>query len=186
MDARGTGPVVLMPSMLETDVTHSLLTNGENILLVAEARSFDIPDVQPDGVMAYPLLMTGDAYLRQDVDGDDTVEQQPGDPEGMFTLSAWSDKMFEDGTTSHMFVLGDSNVFIDYWMQLNTSSNAFLLQMIHSLMEKAPISLNIMAKPAQRESLSLGDLTPAVLVIVMLPLLVLLGALLMLLPRKNL
>ncbi|MBR5111402.1 MAG: Gldg family protein [Clostridia bacterium] len=179
-------PVILMPSMQETDVTRPLLSAGENILLVTEARAFRVSGIQPEGVMAYPLLMTGEAYLRQSVSGDDTVEQQPGDPEGRFAVSMWSDQMFENGAVSHMFVLGDSNVFTDYWMQLNTSSTAFLLQVIHSLQEKEAVSLDIIPKPAQRESLNLGNITPAVIVTVMLPLLVLLGALLVLLPRKNL
>ena len=179
-------PVILMPEMLETDATRSLLAAGESILLIAEARSFNMTDIQPDGVMVYPLLLTGEAYLRQNVNGDDTVEQQPDDPEGKFAVSIWSDKMFDNDVTSHMFVLGDTNVFIDYWMQVNTSSNAFLLQMIHSLQEKEPISLDIVPKAAQREGLSLGNITPGIIVAVMLPLLVLLGALLVLIPRKNL
>ena len=179
-------PVILMPSMQETDVTRSLISAGETILLVTQSRAFRVSDWQPDGVMAYPLLMTGEAYLRESVSGDDTAEQQPGDPEGKFAVSMWSDQLFENGAVSHMFVLGDSNVFTDYWMQLNTSSTAFLLQMIHALQEKEPVSLDIIPKPAQRESLNLGGITPAVIVIVMLPLLVLLGALLVLLPRKNL
>ena len=113
------------------------------------------------------------------------VKEQPGDEEGQFAVSLWSDKLFDDGTVSHLFILGDSNVFTDYWMQMNTSSTAFLLQIIHSLQEKEAVSLNIVPKPAQRESLALTNLTPAVIVTVMLPLLVLLGALLVLLPRKN-
>lgn len=178
-------PVILMPTMQDTDITHSLVTANETVLLISEARAFRIQEPQPDGVMAYPLLMTGQAYLRAAVNGDDTVEQQPGDAEGRFAVSVWSDKMFEDGTLSHFFALGDCNVIMDYWMQMNTSSTAFLLQIIHSLQEKEPVSLDILPKPAQRESLSLGDMTPAVIVIVMLPLLVLLGALLVLVPRKN-
>lgn len=179
-------PVILMPYMQNTDVTRTLVSAGETILLITEARAFRLTDLQPDGVMAYPLLVSGNAYLRDTADGDDTVEKQPGDVEGAFAVSVWSDKLYENDAVSHMFVVGDSSVFMDYWMQLNTSSTAFLLQMIHSLQEKEPVSLDILPKPAQRESLSLGNITPAVIVTVMLPLLVLLGALLVLIPRKNL
>lgn len=179
-------PVVLMPYMQETDVTRSLLSAGESILLISETRAFRAASPQPDGVAAYPLLVTGEAYLRKTADGEDTVEQQPGDEEGRFAVSMWSDKMFENGVVSHMFILGDSNVFTDYWMQINTSSSAYLLQAVRSLQEKEPINLDIVPKQAQREGLTLKSLTPAVIVIVMLPLLVLLGALLVLMPRKNL
>lgn len=179
-------PAILMPYMLKTDVTSSLLEAGETILLVTGTRSYRMPDLQPDGVMMYPLLITGGAFLRTEgVDGKSAEQQESGESK-QYVVSIWADKLYESGIISHMFVMGDSNLFLDYWMQLNTSSNAFLLQMIHSLQGQEPISLNILPKAAQRESLSLGDITPAVLVTVMLPLLILLGALLVLIPRKNL
>ena len=179
-------PAILMPYMLKTDVTRSLLDAGETILLVTETRSYRMPDLQPDGVMAYPLLITGGAYLRTEADDGKAAAEQESGESAQYAVSIWSDKLYETGVTSHMFVMGDSNLFLDYWMQLNTSSNAFLLQVIHSLQEKEPVSLNILPKAAQRESLSMGDITPAVIVTVMLPLLILLGALLVLVPRKNL
>ena len=179
-------PVILIPYMQDTDVTRPLLTSGDTILLVTEARSYRVSDIQPDGVMAYPLLVTGEAYLRTTSDDGSSVLQKSDDQQGKFAVSVWADKLYENGVTSHMFVLGDSNVFLDYWMQLNTSSNNFMLQIIRSLQEKDPISLNIAPKAALRDNLSLRDITPAVIVIIMLPLLILLGALLVLIPRKNL
>ncbi|MBR3106022.1 MAG: Gldg family protein [Clostridia bacterium] len=179
-------PVILMPYLQDTDITHSLLSAGESIIMVTEARSYRLSDPQPDGVMAYPLLITGEAYIRRTSDDGTSILWHEDDPEGKFPVSVWSDKMYENGVTSHMFVIGDSNVFLEYWMQLNTSSNAFMLQIIRSLQEREPISLNISPKAAQRERLSMGDIKPAVIVIVMLPLLILLGALLVLIPRKNL
>jgi hypothetical protein len=77
-------------------------------------------------------------------------------------------------------------MFLNYWMQSSTSSTAFLLQMVQSLQGREPVNLDIVPVTAQRQGLSLGNITPAVIVAVMLPLLVLLGALLVLLPRKNL
>ena len=94
--------------------------------------------------------------------------------------------MFEDGTLSKAFAIGNMTVFEDYWVQNNTASIPFLLQMIRSLQGKDPVSLDILPKNALRDSLSLGNLTPAVIVICVLPLLVVLGAVLVLGPRKNL
>lgn len=180
-------PSILMPYMQETDVTRSLLHSGETILLMMETRPYQVSALQPDGVMVYPLLMTGKAYLQTSYESsNNSSQQQTGAKEGEFAVSMWADKLFDNDVISHMFVVGDSNVFLDYWMQLNTSSNAFLLQIIHSLQEKDPISLNIIPKAVQRQSLTMGDITPAVIVIIMLPLLILLGALLVLIPRKNL
>ena len=179
-------PVVLLPYMQETDITRSLLSAGETILLVSEARAYRMSDKQPDGVMVYPLLITGEAYMHTTSEDSSSILQDKDDQEGKFAVSMWADKLYENGVVSHMFVIGDSSLFLDYWMQLNTSSNAFMFQIIRSLQEKDPISLNIAPKAAYRESLSLGNITPAVIVTVMLPLLILLSALLVLIPRRNL
>ena len=179
-------PVVLMPYMQETDATRPLISGGEDILLLTAARAFKLPDREPDGVMLSPVLMTGEAYIRNYEDGLNVTQQQPTDDEGRFCVALWSDKMFGDGNVSHLFALGDMTMFLNYWMQSSTSSTAFLLQMVRSLQGQEPLNLDIVPITAQREPLSLGNITPAVIVIVMLPLLVLLGAALVLWPRKNL
>ena len=179
-------PVILMPYMQETDATRPLLAAGEDILLLTAARAFKLPDREPEGVMLSPVLMTGEAYIRNYEDGLNVTAQQPGDEEGRFCVALWSDKMLEDGTVSHAFVLGDMTMFLNYWMQGSTSSTAFLLQMVRSLQGQEPLNLDIVPITAQRETLALGNITPAVIVTVMLPLLVLLGAALVLWPRKNL
>lgn len=179
-------PVILMPYMQETDATRPLIAGGEDILLLTAARAFKLPNREPEGVMLSPVLMTGEAYIRNYEDGLNVTQQQPGDEEGRFCVALWSDKMLEDGTVSHAFVLGDMTMFLNYWMQGSTSSTAFLLQMVRSLQGQDPLNLDIVPITAQRETLALGNITPAVIVTVMLPLLVLLGALLVLWPRKNL
>ena len=179
-------PVYLMPYMQETAATLPLLNAGKDILLLGGARAFHLPEEEIQGVTVLPVLMTGDAYIRNYEDGVSLSDQQETDEEGAFPLALWADKMFEDGTVSHAFALGNMSLFEDYWVQNNTDSTAFLLQMVRSLQGKDPVNLNILPKNALRDSLSLGSLTPAVIVIVLLPLLVLLGAALVLLPRKNL
>ena len=179
-------PVILMPEMQETDVTRSLLAAGEDVLFMAAARAFRSPRLLPEGVMLSPVLMTGEAYIRNIDDGSWASDQQPGDEEGRFPVALWAEKMAEDGTLSRMFVIGDMTMFLDYWMLPNTSATAFLLQIMRTLQGQAPINLAIVPKTAQRQGLSLGNITPAVIVTVLLPLLVLLGALLTLVPRRNL
>ena len=94
--------------------------------------------------------------------------------------------MFQDGTVSHAFIMGDMTMFLNYWMQSSTSSTAFLMQMVRSLQGQEPVNLDILPVTAQRDTLTLGNITAPVIVTVMLPLLVLLGAALVLWPRKNL
>ncbi len=179
-------PMVLLPSMQETDVTRSLLSAGEKILMVTIARGFHQPAVTPDGVMLSPVLMSGDAYVRHYRDGKDITHPQEGDETGQFPVALWADKMFDNGQVSHLFIQGDITMFLDIWMEANTSSTAYLLQIMRTLQGQEPVNLDIVPKTAQRESLTLGSLTPAVIVTVMLPLLVLLGAALVLWPRRNL
>ena len=101
-------------------------------------------------------------------------------------LAVWADRMGEDGKVSRLFAVGNVSMFLDYWVLSSTDSNAFLLQMIRSLQGREAVNLEILPKTALRDGLSLGSLTPAAVAAVMLPLLVLLAALLVLLPRKNL
>ena len=179
-------PVYLMPYMQETDMTRNLVAAGQDILLLGGARAFYQTQDAATGIQITPLLLTGDAYIRNYMDGISLSDQQAGDEEGVFALSLWSEKMYEDGTLSRLFILGNATVFTDYWVQNNTDSNVFLLQMVRSLQEADPVDLDIAPKNALRDYLTLGNITPAVVVTIMLPLLVLLGAALVLLPRKNL
>ena len=178
--------VALMPRLQETDMTRSLLASGENVFLLSSARAFETPDTAPDGVMLSPVLVTGDAYIRNFGDGESTSRQQPGDREGRFAVALWADKLFDSGNISHAFVIGDMSLFLDEWIRNNTSSTALLLQAVRSLQGMEPVNLDILPISAQREGLRLGGIAPAVIVTVMLPLLVLLAAALVLWPRKNL
>ena len=179
-------PVILMPFMQETDVTRPLISAGEDILLLTAARAFRLPDKQPAGVVLSPVLMTGEAYIRNYEDGADVSAQQPGDETGRFCVALWADKMLENGTVSHAFIMGDMTMFLNYWMQSSTSATPFLLQLIRSLQGKDPVNLDIAPITAQRQGLALGNITPGIIAAAMLPLLVLLGALLVLWPRRNL
>lgn len=179
-------PVLLMPYMQETDVTRTLMEAGQNILVLTGARAFYVPDILPEGVALSPVLVTGEAYIRNFLDGLATSEQQPDDLTGRFPVALWADKIHENGIQSHAFVMGEEASFLDYYQLATTDSKAFLLQMVRSLHGQAPVNLDILPKAGMRSGLYLGSITPAIIVIILLPLLVILGAALVLLPRKNL
>lgn len=179
-------PVFLMPALQETDATSPLLEAGKTVLLMGGARAFRLPDAAPEGVVVSPVLLSGRAYIRRFSDGLSLSDKQPGDEEGAFALALWSDRMSEEGRVSRLFAVGNVSMFLDYWVLSSTDSSAFLLQMIRSLQGREAVNLEILPKTALRDGLSLGSLTPAAAAAVMLPLLVLLAALLVLLPRKNL
>lgn len=178
-------PVWLMPYMQDTQQTANLLEAGKDILLLAGARAFQLPDGENQNLSVSPILLSGQAYIRNYQDGVSLSDQQETDLEGIFTLALWTDKMFEDGTISHAFAIGNITAFLDYWTINNTDSTAFLLQMVRSLQGKTPVSLDITPTNALRDGITIGNITPAVIATVMLPLLIVLGAVLVLWPRKN-
>lgn len=179
-------PVLLMPYMQETDATRTLLEAGKNILILSGARAFQIPEILPEGVSLSPVLVTGNAYIRNYLDGLATSDQQPGDEQGRFVVSLWADKIFEDGVQSQAFIMGEEYSFLDIHQLTTTDSKPFLIQMVRSLHDQTPVNLDILPRIGVREGLYLGSLTPAVIIIILLPLVVILGAAIILLPRKNL
>lgn len=177
-------PVWLMPYMLETTATLPLIEHAMDILLFPGARAYELVE-GVSNTMVHPMLETGKAYIRDYRDGLESAEQQPGDREGYFSLAVWTDKMFDDGTLSHAVFLGNVDVLTDSWLHNNTHASAFLLQMVQSLQGKGAVQLDIVPRNALREGLTLGNITPAVAVTVLLPILILCGALVILLPRKR-
>ncbi|MBQ4639193.1 MAG: Gldg family protein [Clostridia bacterium] len=178
-------PVWLMPYMQETTATLPLMESAMDILLLPGARAFEIIEDNTDATNVYPVLETGKSYIRDFSDGLDTTDRQESDPYGYFNLAVWTDKMFEDGQISHALIIGNVDVLTDYWLQNNTHASSFFLQMLRTLQGKSPVNLDIVPKNALREGLKLTSITPAVIVVIMLPLLILCGALLVLLPRKS-
>ena len=179
-------PVYLMPFMQETDATLPLIQAGRDIVLLGGARAFHVNEPLPENVNLYPVLLTGDSFIRDYQDGVSLSEQQPGDLEGVFPLALWADRIGDSGQLSHLFVIGNLNLFTDEWVQNNTDAGAFLLQMIRSLQGQGPVNLNILPKNALRAGLSLKSLTVPVILLALLPLCVLAAAFVILWPRKNL
>lgn len=179
-------PVSLLPEIQNTDMTENLVAAGQTTIMLTGSRAFGIVDDLDINVTVTPILKTGDAYIRQFQDGSEYADQQPSDPEGIFDVALWSDRMYEDGTISHLFIMGNVSAFTDIWVRGFTASTPFLLQMIRSLQGKTPVNLDILPRDALREGLTVGSITPAIIVIIMLPLIILIGALMVLLPRKNL
>lgn len=178
-------PVWLLPYMQETGATLPLIQSAMDILLLPGARAYEIIEDNESTMNVFPVLETGKSYIRNYADGLDTTARQEGDLYGYFNVAVWTDKMFEDGQISHALILGNVDVLCDYWLQNNTHASSFLLQMMRSLQGKSPVNLEITPKNALRENLRLTSITPAVVAVVLLPLIVLCGALLVLLPRKS-
>ena len=156
------------------------------MLLLGGARAFRVAQISPENVSLYPVLVTGDAYIRNYADGRSLSDFQEGDEEGRFPLALWADKIEESGKVSHAFLIGNLTLFTDEWVKNNTDAAAFLLQAVRTLQGEAPVNLDILPKNALREGLTLKSLTLPAILVAALPLLVLLAAAAVLRPRRNL
>jgi len=179
-------PVYLMPFMQDTEMTRPLLEAGRDIVLLGGARALQQTSPLPENVTLRPVLLTGDAFIRNYADGVSLSEQQETDEEGVFALALWADRIEDSGKVSHAFVIGNLSLFTDEWVAANTDASAFLLQAVRTLQGETPVNLDILPKNALREGLTLKSLTVPVIVIALLPLLLLLAAVMVLRPRKNL
>ena len=181
-------PVILLPYMQETPMTLPLIEAGQNLMLMSASRAFHLDRTIPADVTLTPLLMTGQAYIRNIDDGAVTADQQPGDEEGVFAVGLWSEKLLETEQTSKMYVTGDMSAFLNPQMEMgvSTSANAYLIQILRSLQDQTAVNLDILPRSVNRPGMTPGDVTPGLIVIIMLPLLAALGAALVLWPRRNL
>ncbi|MBR6752888.1 MAG: Gldg family protein [Clostridia bacterium] len=178
-------PDFLMPYMQETNATLPLIESARDRLIMPRTRAFRILPMEGSYTHVYPMLETGRAYIRNLTDGLDTTQQQPTDESGYFNIALWTDKMYEDGTLSHAVIIGNADLFCNDALLNNTDSGVFLLQMMRALQGKDPVNLDIVPKNGVREGLKLDKITPAVLVTFLLPVLVICGAMMVLLPRKS-
>lgn len=178
-------PDFLMPYMQETNATLPLIESARDRLIMPRTRAFRVLPMEGGYTTVHTMLETGRAYIRNLTDGLDTTQQQPTDESGYFNVALWTDKMYEDGTLSHAVIIGNADLFCNDVLLNNTDAGTFFLQMMRALQGKDPVNLDILPKNGVREGLRLDKIAPAVLVTFLLPVLVICGALLVLLPRKR-
>ncbi len=173
----------LIPAMQPTETTQVLLDAKKDTVVAPLARAYIMPEIT-HYLTVEPLLVSLNSYIRDTTDGSEKTEQQPTDKEGDFVIAAMCTRVENDGTRSRMFIQGCTAMFTEY-SALNSYSYAYLLQVLQTLQGKSPVNLNILPRDAIRPTLSAASLTPAILITVLLPLIVLAIALVVLLPRRN-
>lgn len=178
-------PLYLMPYMQDSEITTPLIASGQDRLMLAGARAFSMPSAAQADLQVTSLLKSGKAYLRAFDENNIILQQQEGDPEGIFDLALYSDRADIQGTHSRAFVIGNSSVFTDEWLYQNTYSTEFLMQVIQTIYTQHPTDISIQPKVAFRPSLGFGSMALPATIIAALPLLVLVIALLVLTPRKR-
>ncbi len=179
-------PAVLMPYMQQSEITLGMMDAGQTTLILAGSAAFKEPAEASAGQYARVVLRSGKAYLRSLSAIDGGIQQQPGDVEGSFPLALMADVPAEDGTRMRAFIIGNSSVFTDSWLQGNTYSAEFLLSVINYLSPGERIQLAISPKDAMRQPMRISSPWLVTLALVLLPALIGASALVMLLPRRRL
>ena len=176
----------LLPMMLDTDLTHPLITANTSVLMMPGSRALRLPTIANRKVTIENQIITGKSYIRNYVETEpDSIEQQPTDEEGYFSLAVLSTRITDSGKVSNALIIGNTLMFTDYWVESNTYSSNFLLRSIEYLQGSSPIDLAIPAKQAVRAPLSFGSMVPYAMAAFVMPLLVLAFALWLLLRRKH-
>ncbi|MEG0995938.1 MAG: Gldg family protein [Clostridia bacterium] len=178
--------IYLLPYMCELDMTLPLTSAGLDVLLLAGACAFEPPPEPDHSLTVATVLKTGPhAYLRDPSDGQSTIDKQPGDLEGELSLALYAHRMHANGNVSRMFAIGNSTLFTDEYIYQRTFNEEFIMQLMGELLPQKSVSLSIMASTAFRPALTAGSQTMGIALLIALPLLVLIVALCVLLPRKN-
>lgn len=179
-------PLYIIPKMTDLDVLLPLKAGGYDVLLMPAASAFQTPGEADSSLSAAAALVTGpNGYVRSLTDGQNTLEKQEGDLEGEIALAVYSHRMHANGNVSRMFSLGNSAMLTDEYIYQSTFNEQFLVAMMDELVPDGEISLDIMASSAFRPSLRAGSQTTGVALLAALPLLVMLAAACLLIPRRN-
>lgn len=176
-------PYYLMPYLQNNALTSSLINASENIYILAGARAFRYENSTDGMTEVKPVLVTDKAYIT-DYTADD-LSRKANDVYGNLTVAAFSTRVTSSGERSKAFIAGNVTMFSEIFMQNNTSSIPMMLQMTQNLQSIKPVDLDILPKTAERESMILRSPILPIIIVSFLPLLVLILALSVLLPRRN-
>jgi hypothetical protein len=183
----GDEPLYLLPYMCEMDLTLPLTLNNYDILLLPAASAFETPAEQGDSSLAVgTVLKTGpNAHLRSLTDGLNTLERQPGDRVGELSVALYAHRMHYNGNISRMFALGNSAMLTDEYIYQRTYNEEFLTVLFQEMISRTDLTLDVMSKSAFHPALRAGGQGWGVALLIGLPLMVIIAALWVLLPRYN-
>ena len=177
---------VLIPKVLSTDVTMDLIASGADTLLLPGSRAFEDPGEGDRALMVSPVLQSGDtAWLKRLTAESTSMAKAEDDETGPFCLALQSRRVTQGGYVSRAFALGCSALLTEEQIHSMTDGRRFALRMMEFLLDTTGGAPEIPARDAVRPGLSARSGPLGSLMITALPMLVLLIALLVLLPRRN-
>ncbi len=177
----------LRPEIQATDVTLDMMLDGRTSLLMIYSRGFEANPEADNSLLVDAVLTTSEnSYLISTSSTLSSLEKQPGAETGPFALALEARRFSDTGDVSRAFVLGSSALLTEEQLYTMTDSEEFLMRMVEFLADVEAVDSSIMVKTALRPSLSMDAGAVGSLVLVLLPMLVLLAAVLILLPRRHL
>lgn len=164
-------PLFLTPYMQVTEPTEELIASAQTRLRLPGVRAFDALEDNNSRIVE-PLLLSGQAYIKDLQSARKSLEWEEGNPEGQFALALHSLIYSPEGNVSKAAILGNSAMLIDTWLYEITYSAQFLLHLVNYLSPAQPIQLDIAPKALVREQLQIPQIVWPSLVLIMLPILV--------------
>ena len=179
--------LALLPEMQATDVTLEMMLNGRTTMLMVASRGFD-PSPESDNSLLVDAVLTTSAksYLVDTTASRLSITQSDSDKTGPFALALQAKRFTDTGDVSRAFIIGSSALLTEEQLFTLTDGEEFLVRAVSFLTGDDSIDTSIMVKTALRPGLSVNALSLGSVVLVGLPILVLLAAVIILLPRRNL
>lgn len=176
----------LVPYMESMDMTMHLTASGMDLLLMPYASAFETPTEPTASLTTATVLKTGpNAYVRQVSDGSDSAEKQPRDRSGEITVGVYAHRMYANGNVSRLFAVGSSPTFIWEYIYASAYPEEFLVAVLREMMPSQQTTLDIMASAAVRPALAVGCQPMGVALIAAVPVLIVLAAVCVLIPRRR-
>ena len=179
--------LALLPEMQATDVTLEMMLNGRTAMLMVASRGFD-PSPESDNSLLVDAVLTtsSKSYLVDTTASRLSITQSDSDKTGPFALALQAKRFTDTGDVSRAFIIGSSALLTEEQLFTMTDGEEFLVRAVSFLTGDDSIDTSIMVKTALRPGLSVNALSLGSVVLVGLPILVLLAAVIILLPRRNL
>ena len=178
--------IYLIPEMLSTDITLDLIASGADTLLMPGTRAFEAAEETDRNLTVMPVLQSGEGSWLKNLNTTSlSLDKAEGDPEGPFPLALEARRVTAEGYISRAFIIGCSAVWTDQQVWSMTDAQQFVIRVTEFLQDLGASDLNIMAKDALRPSLGPESTGTGSVILVALPALVLLGAMLVLIPRRR-
>jgi len=100
-------------------------------------------------------------------------------------IALLSERVMPGGEMSRLFIIGNTEIFINGSLNEITSAKPFLLEMTQYIRPYRNVSLGISPRTTKRAAVTQPSLLPAIILVFLLPLVVLIPALIILLPRRH-